>query len=92
MGTLNQDEPFVVDPTQAFIILQLFGEVPIRVFTVVLRTQALIEHACSESTDIYIPWEDWERDAIVMEMPTFGSVIYVQGVRVIEEQMLEVPG
>jgi len=90
-GTLNQDEPFVVDPTQAFIILQLFGEVTDRVL-IVLRTQALIEHACSMGTDTYIPWEEWGRDAIVMEMPTSDSVIYVQGVHVVEEQMRKVPG
>jgi len=88
-GTLDQDEPFVVDPTQAFIILQLFGGVTDCVF-IILRTQALIEHTCSMSTDI--PWEEWGRDAIVMETPTSDSTIYVQGVHVIEEQMRKVPG
>ena len=90
-GTLNQDEPFVVDPTQAFIILQLFGEVQDRVL-IVLRTQALIKHACLMGTDTYIPWEEWGRDAIVMEMPTSDSVIYIQGVHVVEGQMGKVPG
>ena len=92
LGTLNQDGPFIVDPTQAFIVLQLLCEEAVTRVSIVLRTQALIEHACSMSTETYIPWEEWGRDAIFMEMPTFIPFTYVQGVHVIEVETRRVLG
>ena len=83
-GTPDQDRPFIVDPTQAFIVLQFFGGEKLSRVWVILRTQALIEHASSVGTETYIPWEEWGRDAIVMEMPMFTLTVYVQGVHMVE--------
>lgn len=90
--TANQDGPFIVDPTQAFIVLQLLGiKVPTSV-CIILRTQALIEHACSMGAETYIPWEEWGRDANIMEMPTSNPAIYIQGVHLIETERRGVLG
>ena len=44
-------------------------------------------------TEIQIPWEQWGKDAMVtMEMPTFGSHIYVQGAHVVEVKARSVSG
>jgi len=91
LGTLDQDGPFTVDQTQAFIILQFFGGEEPNCGWVILCTQALIEHACSMRTETYIPWEEWGRDAIVMGIPTFSPAIYVQGVHAVEAAMRTVP-
>jgi len=90
-GTLDQDGPLIVDPTQAFIVLQFVGgEEPTRV-CIVLRTQALIKHACSMGTETCIPWEEWGRNAIVMEMQALNQATYVQGVHVIEVEVRKLP-
>ena len=34
-----------------------------------VRTQSLIEHACSTRTDTLIPWGEWGRSVVVMEIP-----------------------
>jgi len=91
-GTLDKDGPFIVDPTQAFIILQLPGAEEQTRVCVVLRTQALIEHACSMRTENYIPWEEWARNSIIMERQTSNLPTYIQGVHLIETEMRRVPG
>ena len=92
LGTLNQDEPLIVDPAQAFIVIELFrGEVS-TLASIVLRTQALIRHSCSMSTDTHIPWEEWGKDAMIIEIPTLHLKFYVQGTQMIEAKMRRVPG
>ena len=92
LGTLNQNEPLIVDPAQAFIVLGLFrGEVSTLVF-IILRTQALIKYSCSVNTDTYIPWEEWGKDAMIIEIPTLHLQFYVQGTQMIEAKMRRVPG
>ena len=92
LGTLSQNEPLIVDPGQAFIVLRFFrDEVPTLVF-IILRAQALIKHSCSMSTDTYIPWEGWGKDAVIIEIPTLHLKFYVQGAQIIEAKMRRVPG
>ena len=91
-GTPDQDTPFIVDPTQAFIVLQFQGGEKQTRVCIVLRTQTLIEHACSVGTNTYIPWEEWGGDVIVMEMPTFSPTIYIQGVHVVGVERRRVSG
>ena len=81
-GAQNTDEPFIVDPTQAIRVVELYsGET--RRFLLVLRTQALIERACSMSTGTHIPWDEWGSATMVMEVPTHCLSIMVQGAHVI---------
>ena len=44
------------------------------------------------NTEIYIPWNEWGRDAIFIEMPASDRPIHVQGVHVIEAEERRVPG
>ena len=85
LGTLNQDEPLIVDPTQAFIVLQLSSDDALADVVVALRIQALVEQACLMGTDTCIPWGELEKDAVIVG----SSVSYVdpsvQGVHVIQE-------
>jgi hypothetical protein len=44
------------------------------------------------NTETYIPWDEWGRDAIVMETPAFSSAVCVQGVHAVEAEIQMVPG
>ena len=80
LGT--QDGPLIIDPAQTILVVRLFDtDEPLRIL-LVLRIRALITRACSMSSDTCIPWEEWERDVMVMEMPRHDTHIFVQGVHV----------
>jgi len=94
-GTLDRDGPLIIDPTQAVLAVELFSrEEPWAIFLVVLRTQALIEHACSVSTDTDIPWDEWGSKVMNIEIPADGdnAHVIVQGVHVIVVKHDAVPG
>jgi len=59
LGTPNQDDPLIVDPAQAFVVLGLFSGVTSTSVYIVSRIQALINHTCSPSTEIYVRWGEW---------------------------------
>jgi len=88
-GTMSRDEPLVVDSTQAITVLNLFRG-PAHVL-IVLRTQALIKHACSMGVDTHIPWKELEKDAVVVDVPVYGSSIHVQGTHVVVARMHDDP-
>lgn len=69
LGTVNRDGPLIVDPTQAILIMDLSPNVPEPRIFLILRMQPLIEHACSMRADVQIPWDEWGRDAVAMEIP-----------------------
>jgi len=93
LGTPDRDGPLIVDPAQEFIVLELFDASALKPYVlIVLRIQALIKRACSVDTEIQISWEEWGRDAMIMEMPTFDSRIYVQGTHVVEAKVRSVSG
>jgi len=81
LGT--QDGSIMIDPAQTILVVDLFecGE-PLHIF-LVLRKQALITRACSMSSDTHIPWDEWGRDVMIMEMPMHDAYLLVQGVHVI---------
>jgi len=81
LGT--QDGSFVIDPAQAILVVDLFDRDEPRHVLLVLRTQALITRVCSMSSDASIPWDEWGRDVMVMEMRTNDTHIFVQGVHMI---------
>lgn len=85
LGILNHDEPLIVDPTQALVLLNLSSDGASTSVFVVLRIQALVEQVCLMGTDTHIPWRELERDAVVVEASTSDSNFYIHGVHVIEE-------
>ena len=85
LGTLNQDESLLVDPTQALILLKLSSEDVSTSVLIALRVQALVEQACLTGADTHIPWRELEGDAVVVEPSTSSVNFFVHGVHVIGE-------
>ena len=85
LGMLNQDEPLIVDPIQAFVLLQLSINYESTNVAIALRIKALVEQACLVGADTYIPWGELERDAVVVEMLVPYPGFHVQGVNVIHK-------
>jgi len=79
----TQDGSLITDPAQAILVVDLCdGDEPHH-FSLVFRTQALVARACSMSLDTCIPWDEWKRDAVIMEVPAHDSHIFIHGVHVI---------
>ena len=86
LGTLGR--PLTTDPAQAVLAVRLVSLDGPQVFLIV-RVQTLIECVRSMSLDTCVPWEEWGRDAAVMEVPDLedtspyeGPFPLIQGVRV----------
>ena len=82
-GVQNRGGPLIVDPTQAIHVVELYNSDETRHFLLVLRTQALIEHARSMSTETHIPWDEWGSATMIMEVPAYSPPTMLQGVHVI---------
>jgi len=82
LGALDRDVPFITDPTQAIIAMELSG--PGYHVLLVVRTQVLIEHVCSRRTNAHVPWDEWGRSVVIMGIsPTRPRpFIYVHGTHV----------
>lgn len=83
LGTPNRDETLVADPAQAVFVIGLAGcSTPPHLL--VIRTQTLIDQVCSVRTDSCVPWDQWERDSVVMEAPEYRerSSIFIHGAQV----------
>ena len=96
LGALDQDTPLATDPAQAIFVVKLVSPNGPQVVLVV-RIQILIEHVCSMSPDIYVPWDEWGRGAVVMEIPQRagaydGSYPLVHGVHMTWVTMAATPG
>ena len=63
---LDRDRPLTADPTQAVFVMKLTNLQSLCVLLIV-RAQTLIEHIRSVNTDTCVPWDEWGRDAVVME-------------------------
>lgn len=68
LGTPSMEEPLIADPAQSVIALEREGSWgPLALF--VVRMQALIEQTCPAQAGSRVPWEEWGRDAVVVEVP-----------------------
>ena len=68
LGTPDKDEAFLADPAQAVIVIELVGGLgPPNLL--VVPTLALIEQTNSEHAGSHVPWDEWGRDAVVIEVP-----------------------
>lgn len=81
IGTANKDGPLLIDPTQAIFIIELPLSPPRPGVLLALRVQPLIELACLMHTDAVIPWDQWGRDSVAMEIPmTLFSRIHTSAI------------
>jgi len=78
-----QDQSFVIDPAQAILVVGVSDSDKPHHVLLVMRTQALITRACSMSSDASIPWDEWGRNVMIMEMVRDDINVFVQGVHVI---------
>jgi hypothetical protein len=87
LGTPDMEEPLVADPVQAILVVEL-ARIQGPLVLVVVRTQVLIEHACSPRGDPHVPWDEWVKDAAVMEVPNCCSdeCIFVHGTKLVVMQ------
>jgi hypothetical protein len=83
LGTPGVDEPLVADPAQAIFVMEFLNSRNLFVL-VVARTQALIDHACSPRADSHVPWDEWGKGAVFMEVPEHRNPIstFVHGTKV----------
>ena len=100
-GARDRNGPLATDPAQAVLVIKLVrsseSQGPLVVWMLVVRTQTLIERMHSVSADAPIPWEEWGRGAVVIEVPEHASVgrgpyPLVQGVHVIWVTTYTAPG
>ena len=83
MGTLNKEDPLIADPAQTVLVVEITGAWNL-VFLAV-RTQALIEHACSTRVDSHVPWGEWGTGVVITRTTTRHSVpdTFVHGAQVV---------
>ena len=82
LGTMVGGDRLIADPSQAVLVMSLSPGA--RIF-LILRTQPLIEHACSTRVGVQIPWDEWGGDMVVMKVPGgySYSATFVHGARVL---------
>ena len=94
-GALNRHAPLTVDPTQAIHVVTFLHGDKNRHVILAFRKQALIEQVCSLDTDADIPWDEWGRDSMILEIPISDNPrTLVQELHVIKVKMcgVRVPG
>jgi len=84
LGTLNSDGPLTTDPTQAILVVKLSKLRSRNVFLIV-RISALVGHVYSMRSDAHLPWDEWGRNAVIMEdQPSdSGLSTYVHGTHLV---------
>jgi len=70
LGKTTRGGPLVVDPTQAVVVMVLTQRIdPGPHVLLTVRTNILIQRACSVHTLPCIPWEEWGEDSVATEIP-----------------------
>ena len=67
LGTPNKDEVLLPDPTQAILITNISAGRNHRILLVV-RIPVLVKQVYSLRTDSCVPWDEWGRDAVAIEV------------------------
>jgi hypothetical protein len=79
-GEGSRDGPFIVDPEQSVVVFVLSPKEsrspPTRTRVLVIRAATLVGYMSSTHTGQSIPWHDWKKDVMVIEIPPF-DVSYV---------------
>jgi len=77
------DDPFIADPAQAVLVVRLVSSQHPNTL-VVVRTEALIELACSPRADSHVPWDEWGEGAAFITIPKHydDTSIFIHGTKV----------
>ena len=88
LGVPDRGEPFIADPNQAVLVIQLKNYLPGGLAFLIVRVQALIEESRPTHADHRVPWDEWGRDAVVAEdlVRSVGWCIFVHGAQVVVTQ------
>ena len=96
LGAVDRDGPLITDPAQAILMIGLSAHLPKLSVLLVVRIQPLIELACSTRTEIEVPWDEWGRGSVAVEIPqTPASSIYsptIHGSRLLVMHSIEGTG
>lgn len=65
LGIMDVDEPLITDPTQAILVVEPVNNLDP---PVVVTMQALVGQTHPTCADSLIPWNEWGRDAVIMEI------------------------
>ena len=85
LGTPNKDEGLLPDPAQVVLGIDLWRDNEPRVLLVV-RTQVLVEQVYSVHADSGVPWDEWGRDTVAIQVQEDSGqrpFIFFHGVRVV---------
>jgi len=85
LGTATRDAPFMVDPTQAVLVAELYRVTSGPRVLLIMRLNSLIKHMCSMRADPCISWEEWGTGTVAMEVPFYRKrfFTFVYGTRVL---------
>jgi len=84
LGTPDRDVTLITDPAQAILVIHVSKYQRLDQAFHIVRIQTLIEHVCSIRTDVYIPWDEWGRGSVIMEMPPSDRFsVDVHGIHVV---------
>ena len=72
LGTPDKDEVLLPDPAQAVLVIDLGRDREHRILLVV-RTQVLVNQVDSARADYPVPWDDWGRDAVAIQVQGDGD-------------------
>ena len=87
----NKDKILIADPAQAVLAME-FRRPQAPPVMLVMRMQALIERMCSVRTDPHVPWSEWGRDAVMIEVQIdtgYMPSTFVHGAQVMVVQSLD---
>ena len=84
LGTPNKDEVLLPDPAQAVLVMDIWADRELRILLVV-RTQVLVKQTYSVRAGSPVPWDEWGRDAMAIEVQNDGGhrmLTFVHGAQV----------
>ena len=89
LGAPNREDALIPDPSQTVLVMELGSALEPRDLLVV-RTQVLIDQVFSVNMDSRVPWGEWSRDAVVIEVQMYGYALFtfVHGAQVMTVQKL----
>ena len=87
LGAPNTKGALVPDPSQTVLVMELGDTLEPRDLLVV-RTKVLIRQAFSAYIDSRVPWGEWSRDAVTIEVQMYGCALFtfVHGAQVMAVQ------
>ena len=84
LGTPDRDVPLITDPTQTILVVQVLRPVELKRALLVVQIQDLMKYVLSTHTDVCIPWDEWGRGAVTMEIPVHNPFsVNVHGIHVL---------